>query len=118
MTTIEVKEDEIKVYGHSGYAESGHDIVCSAISVLTESLDRYLRVTENVLESTEGDGEGEGLTLGEGDGLLLLPPELLLLLPFFPLLNVTVIVVPLDTSLPALIDCLITLPSATVLLAL
>lgn len=57
MTTIEVKDNYIQVTGHSGYAESGHDIVCAAISVLTESLDRYLRVTENQVESTKGDGE-------------------------------------------------------------
>ena len=57
MTTIEVKEDYIHVYGHSGYAEIGHDIVCSAVSTLTESLDRYLRRTENNVESTEAPGE-------------------------------------------------------------
>ena len=57
MTTIDVGEDYIHVFGHSGYAESGHDIVCSAISVLTESLDRYLRRTENQVESCESDGE-------------------------------------------------------------
>jgi len=57
MTTIEIGEDHIHVFGHSGYAESGHDIVCSAISVLTESLDRYLRRTENQVETIESDGE-------------------------------------------------------------
>lgn len=57
MTTIDVGKDYIHVFGHSGYAEAGHDIVCSAISVLTESLDRYLRVTENQVESTKDDGE-------------------------------------------------------------
>jgi uncharacterized protein YsxB (DUF464 family) len=57
MTTIDIGEDYIHVFGHSGYAPAGFDIVCSAISVLTESLDRYLRVTENQVESTKDDGE-------------------------------------------------------------
>lgn len=57
MTTIDVGDDYIHVSGHSGYAEEGHDIVCAGISVLTESLDRYLRRTENQVESTKDDGE-------------------------------------------------------------
>ena len=36
----------IKVEGHSGYAESGADIVCAAISVLVQSL--YIGLTEYV----------------------------------------------------------------------
>lgn len=57
MTTIDVSDDAIHVFGHSGYAPEGLDIVCSAISTLTESLDRYLRITENQVESTKDDGE-------------------------------------------------------------
>ena len=57
MTTIDVSDDCIHVFGHSGYAPEGLDIVCCAISTLTESLDRYLRATENQVESTESDGE-------------------------------------------------------------
>lgn len=57
MTTIDISDDYVYVTGHSGYAEKGYDIVCSAISVLTESLDRYLRVTGNQVESTKGDGQ-------------------------------------------------------------
>jgi uncharacterized protein YsxB (DUF464 family) len=57
MTTIDVGEDYIHVFGHSGYAPEGLDIVCCAISTLTESLDRYLRVTQNQVESSSDDGE-------------------------------------------------------------
>lgn len=32
------------VSGHAGYAEVGHDIVCAAISVLSQSITEYLGV--------------------------------------------------------------------------
>ena len=32
----------IEATGHSGYAEEGHDIVCSAVSVLTQNLAQGL----------------------------------------------------------------------------
>jgi len=57
MTTIEIGTDYIHVFGHSGYAEEGKDIVCAAISVLTESLDRYLKTTENDVSSVEDIGD-------------------------------------------------------------
>lgn len=57
MTTIDIGEDYVHVFGHSGYAPEGLDIVCASVSVLTESLYRYLRVTENQVKSTEDDGE-------------------------------------------------------------
>ena len=56
MTIIYVSNKKIKVYGHSGYAEIGKDIVCAAISTLTESTYRYLKVTKNNVESVEEDG--------------------------------------------------------------
>ena len=56
MTTIDISKDIIHVFGHSEYAPEGFDIVCSAISTLTESLDRYLRVTENQVETQADNG--------------------------------------------------------------
>ena len=56
MTTIEIKEDLIKVFGHSGYAEEGHDIVCAAISTLTESTYNYLAATNNKVSNKEASG--------------------------------------------------------------
>lgn len=46
MTTIRyIENDEhiwLVVEGHSGYAESGADIVCSAISILTHSFCEFI----------------------------------------------------------------------------
>lgn len=56
MTTIEVKENSIRVYGHSMYADIGHDIVCAAISTLTEATYNYLLATENKVANEESDG--------------------------------------------------------------
>lgn len=38
MTKIQVGEDGITVSGHTGYSDVGQDIVCSAISTLTQNL--------------------------------------------------------------------------------
>lgn len=42
----------IEATGHSGYAEAGHDIVCSAVSTLTENLisglERVVGITPRV----------------------------------------------------------------------
>lgn len=57
MTTIDIWEDKVHVFGHANYAPEGYDIVCCAISTLTESLYRYLKATKNKVEATEDDGE-------------------------------------------------------------
>ena len=56
MTTIDVKEDIIRVYGHSGYAPIGKDIVCAAISTLTEATYNYLLATKNQVNNEESNG--------------------------------------------------------------
>lgn len=56
MTTVEVRETFIRVYGHSGYAPIGHDIVCAAISTLTEATYRYLVATKNMVNQKESNG--------------------------------------------------------------
>ena len=56
MTTVEVKETLIRVYGHSGYAPIGHDIVCAAISTLTEATYNYLVATGNKVKNEESNG--------------------------------------------------------------
>lgn len=38
MITVEIDKLGITVDGHAGYAESGYDIVCAAVSVLTQNL--------------------------------------------------------------------------------
>ena len=56
MTTIDFKTDKIRVYGHSGYAPSGQDIVCAAISTLTEATYNYLEATKNKVSKEENNG--------------------------------------------------------------
>lgn len=58
MTTIGINSDWIIVRGHSGYAEPGKDIVCAAISTLTEATYNYLVATDNKVVSTDPDAEG------------------------------------------------------------
>lgn len=38
MTVVSVRYDGIKISGHAGYAEAGKDIVCSAVTTLTQTL--------------------------------------------------------------------------------
>lgn len=38
MIEVSVQKDEIRVLGHSGYAPPGQDIVCAAVSTLTQGL--------------------------------------------------------------------------------
>ncbi len=40
ITIVKLKENivTIEATGHSGYAESGHDIVCAVVSTLTQNL--------------------------------------------------------------------------------
>lgn len=38
MIAVSVREDEITVSGHAGYCEHGKDIICSAVSTLTQNL--------------------------------------------------------------------------------
>lgn len=42
MTVVSVRKDEIKISGHAGYAEAGKDIVCAAVTTLTQTLIRSL----------------------------------------------------------------------------
>ena len=52
MTNIKITKNSIIVEGHSGYAEVGKDIVCAAISTLTEATYNYLVATDNKVESS------------------------------------------------------------------
>lgn len=38
MIVVKVRLDGIQIKGHAGYAESGKDIVCAGVTVLTETL--------------------------------------------------------------------------------
>lgn len=57
MIQIECEWDAVKVDGHAGYAPIGQDIVCAAVSTLTETLIGALEeLTENRISVEEGPG--------------------------------------------------------------
>lgn len=55
MTTIQVSDKQIIVKGHSGYDEPGKDIVCAAISTLSDATYNYLAALGNKVSKVEGD---------------------------------------------------------------
>ena len=57
ITYFEQSEEiSIEVQGHSGYAEFGKDIVCSAISVLIQTLIYYLEDNADYCDNTIQSG--------------------------------------------------------------
>ena len=62
MIKIHIKRNNdvvnyIKISGHSGYAESGYDIVCASVSsICVTSINAIVRYNENALVYTEDDG--------------------------------------------------------------
>ena len=57
---VEKENDQIKkviVKGHSGYAENGHDIVCSSVSsIVITSVNAMLRFDENSVKANHVEG--------------------------------------------------------------
>ena len=57
MIKINLKEDEITIKGHSGYAEEGSDIVCASVSsIAITTVNSLLRIDEDCIEYVEKDG--------------------------------------------------------------
>lgn len=57
MIEVSVRLDGITVSGHAGYAEPGKDIVCAAITVLTETLiDSIESFTKDKIQYDISDG--------------------------------------------------------------
>lgn len=56
MTVIKVSDSFIEVSGHSGYGTEGNDIVCAAISTLSEATYNYLIATKNKVFLEEKSG--------------------------------------------------------------
>lgn len=51
MIAVSVRLDGITINGHAGYAEAGKDIVCAAITALTENLiDSIESLTEDAIQ--------------------------------------------------------------------
>ena len=38
MIVVSISDDEVRLEGHAGYAPKGYDIVCEAVSILTQTL--------------------------------------------------------------------------------
>ena len=55
MTSINIKDKYIEVKGHSGYAPMGYDIVCSAISTLSQATYNYLEAVGNEVDMESSD---------------------------------------------------------------
>lgn len=64
MIVISIRDDGISVAGHSGYAPPGQDIVCAAVSVLTETLIRALAAEGAAAEARLEDGRAN-VTFGK-----------------------------------------------------
>ncbi len=48
---------KVVIDGHSGYAESGYDIVCSSVSsIVTTSVNMIIRLDENAISYETKDG--------------------------------------------------------------
>ena len=57
MIVVKVTIDGITVDGHAGYAEAGKDIVCAAVSVLTQNLISSIEsLTEDSIEYDKTPG--------------------------------------------------------------
>ena len=55
MTLINIKDKYIEIKGHSGYAPMGYDIVCSAISTLSQATYNYLESVGNDVDVETSD---------------------------------------------------------------
>ena len=57
MIRINIKDDEITIKGHSGYGESGSDIVCASVSsICITTVNALLSIDEDCVKYTEMDG--------------------------------------------------------------
>lgn len=57
LIEVMVRDDGIRISGHAGYAESGKDIVCSAVSVLVQTLVKSIDdLTDDRLAREIGPG--------------------------------------------------------------
>lgn len=74
MIVVTINKKRITIQGHSGYAESGKDIVCSAVSVLLQTLIYSLKeFTEDEIgyEISPGSSKVEFENLSEKGNLLV-----------------------------------------------
>ena len=57
MIKINISKDEITIKGHSGYSDSGSDIVCASVSSISiTTVNALLSIDEDCIEYKENDG--------------------------------------------------------------
>ena len=57
MIKISINKDEITIKGHSGYSESGSDIVCASVSsICITTVNALISIDEDCVEYTEKYG--------------------------------------------------------------
>lgn len=61
----------LKVEGHAGQNEKGHDIVCSAASILTYTIAQYLKY----VDKQGGLQKKPHIILNDGDALIVAKPK-------------------------------------------
>lgn len=74
MIEVSVRQDGITIFGHAGYAEKGKDIVCAAVSALSQGLLHSLEALtddEIYYEITDGYIDLEYKNLSEQGKLLV-----------------------------------------------
>lgn len=71
FTRTEDKTFLFKIDGHAGQDDSGHDIVCSAASILTYTLAQTMRYVED----QEGLELNPIIQLNEGNAIILVRPK-------------------------------------------
>ncbi|MEG0228779.1 MAG: ribosomal-processing cysteine protease Prp, partial [Lachnospiraceae bacterium] len=58
MIAVNVRNDEITVSGHAGYAPQGQDIVCAAVTALTQTLIKAIQdLTADKIEYSISPGK-------------------------------------------------------------
>ena len=60
MIAINITRTGLTVDGHAGYAKTGNDIICAAVSALTQGLDLIEQYYENTTVDTLAELEEEG----------------------------------------------------------
>lgn len=60
MIAVSVRQDGITVTGHAGYAQPGYDIVCAAVSILTQNLIKSIEdLTDEKIEYSISPGKAD-----------------------------------------------------------
>ena len=60
MIEVRIRPERIKISGHAGYAEPGKDIVCAAVTALTQTLIQSIEnLTDDKIECRISPGKAE-----------------------------------------------------------